>query len=255
MSENYNFIIKLFSFAEISNNMKISQSKLYLIPNLIGDVEPEMVLPAVLPKIVESLKYYIVEDVRNARRYLRKLSKNIVIDELEFYVLNKHTTQEEISTYLNAAVKGHDIGLISEAGLPCVADPGNVIVEMAHKRNVKVVPIAGPSSIFMALMASGLNGQNFAFNGYLPVEQNMRIRKLKELEQKVYKDKQSQIFMDTPYRNNKLFQDILSNLNSNSYLCVAVNVSCEDEFIKTMRIKDWKSNTPELHKKPCIFII
>lgn len=235
--------------------MKISQSKLYLIPNLIGDVEPELVLPAVLPKIVESLKHFIVEDVRNARRYLRKLSKNIVIDELTFYVLNKHASQEEISTYLNACVKGLDIGLISEAGLPCVADPGNVIVEMAHRRNIRVVPIAGPSSIYMALMASGLNGQNFAFNGYLPVENNLKIRKLKELEQKVYKDQQSQIFMDTPYRNNKMFSDIMSNLNSNTYLCVAVNVSCEDEFIKTMKIKDWKTNAPDLHKKPCIFII
>ncbi|PLX06150.1 MAG: SAM-dependent methyltransferase [Marinilabiliales bacterium] len=230
-------------------------SKLFLIPNLIGDTSPEMVTPAVLPSIVESLKHFIVEDVRNARRYLRKLSKDVIIDDLEFYTLNKHTTQEEISTYLNAAKNGFNIGLISEAGLPCVADPGNVIVEMAHNIGLQVVPITGPSSIFLALMASGLNGQNFAFNGYLPVDQNQRVKKLKELEQKVYKDKQSQIFMDTPYRNNKMFDDIISYLSPNTYLCVAVNVTCEDEFIMTMKIAKWKNNRPDLHKKPCIFII
>lgn len=233
----------------------MAKGKLYLIPNLIGDVAPELVMPSILPEIVEGLKHYIVEDVRTTRRYLRKLSKEIVIDDLEFYTLNKYTTPEEISTFLNAAKSGNDIGLISEAGLPCVADPGNVIVRMAHNEGVQVVPISGPSSIFMALMASGLNGQNFAFNGYLPVDNNGRIKKLKELESKSNKEQQSQIFMDTPYRNNKMLDDILLNLNSNTYLCIAVNVTCEDEFIKTKRIAAWKNNRPDLHKKPCIFII
>ncbi len=235
--------------------MKETQSKLYLIPNLLGDIAPQLALPPVLTPIIESLKYFIVEDIRNARRYLRKISKNIVIDDLEFYELNKHTTNENISTYLNVCIKGNNIGIISEAGLPCIADPGNIIVQMAHKRNIKVVPLAGPSSIFLALMASGLNGQNFAFNGYLPVEQNLRIRKLKELEKKSHKDNQSQIFMETPYRNNKMLNDIISNLNPNTYLCIAVNITCEDEFIKTMKIKDWKTIKPDLHKKPCIFVV
>ncbi len=235
--------------------MKNNQRKLYLIPNLIGEISPDLVMPAVLPQMVGELKHFIVEDIRNARRYLRKLNKDIVIDELNFYELNKHTTDQDIARYLDACKEGFDIGLISEAGLPCVADPGNVIVMMAHEKKIKVVPISGPSSIFMSLMASGLNGQSFAFNGYLPVEQNLRIRKLKELEQKVYKEKQSQIFMDTPYRNNKMLDDILANLNPNSYLCIAVNVTCDDEFIRTMKIHEWVKNRPDLNKKPCIFII
>ncbi len=230
-------------------------SKLYLIPNLISDVDFNTVVPSSLPKIVEGISFFIVEDIRNARRYLRKLSKTISIDDLEFFELNKHTNIKDISSFLTPAIKGHDMGLISEAGLPCIADPGNVIVKMAHNNNIKVVPISGPSSIFMALMSSGLNGQNFAFNGYVPIEQHLRIKKLKELEKKAHKEKQSQIFMDTPYRNNKLFADMLEYLNSNTYLCVAVNISSEHEFIKTMKIADWKNKKIDLHKKPCIFII
>lgn len=235
--------------------MNYSNSKLFLIPNSIGDIDPKLVVPAGLPKIVESLSHFIVEDVRNARRYLRKLSKEIVIDELNFYELNKHTDDLQISTYLNICKSGLDIGLLSEAGLPCVADPGNVIVKMAHQKGIRVVPITGPSSIFLALMASGLNGQNFAFNGYLPVDNNAKIQKLKELEKKSRSEGQSQIFMDTPYRNNKILDDILNNLNPNAYLCIAMNITCEDEMIKTKTLSEWAGNKPDLHKKPCIFII
>ncbi|MDD4150587.1 MAG: SAM-dependent methyltransferase [Bacteroidales bacterium] len=235
--------------------MANSETKLYLIPNVIGDIEPKLVVPENLPMLIESLQHYIVEDIRNARRYLRKLSKNIIIDDLHFYELNKHIDDAQISTYLDVCKNGNNVGLISEAGLPCIADPGSVIVRMAHQKGIKVVPITGPSSIFLALMASGLNGQNFAFNGYLPVDSNSKNRKLRELEYKSQKEGQTQIFMDTPYRNNKMLDDIISSLNPNNYLCIAVNITCEDEMIETRKISDWAKTKPDLHKKPCIFII
>lgn len=231
------------------------KANLYLIPNLIGDTEPELVLPSGLYSRIKHIKHFIVEDIRTARRFLKKLDKEIVIDDLTFYELNKHSEPSEIDKYLAVAESGSDVGLLSEAGLPCIADPGNVIVMQAHKKNIRVVPISGPSSLFMALMASGLNGQNFAFNGYVPVEVSLRIAKLKILENRSLRDGQSQIFMDTPYRNDKLLEDILSNLNPRTYLCIASNISCEDEMIATKTIADWKQNKPALNKKPCIFII
>lgn len=235
--------------------MTVSAAKLYLIPNLIGDTSIDSVLPASLSTLVSQISYFIVEDLRNSRRFLKKLNKEIVIDSLKFYELNQHTNPEEIYDYLDVCSKGIDVGLISEAGLPCIADPGNVIVRMAHEKGIKVVPIAGPSSIFMALMSSGLNGQNFAFNGYINIEPKLRIRQLKLLENKSLREGQSQIFMDTPYRNNKLFKEILLNLNQDTYLCVASNISCENEFIMTKKIAEWKKINIDLDKKPCIFII
>lgn len=231
------------------------KANLFLIPNLIGDTEPDLVLPAGMYSRIKHIRHFIVEDIRTARRFLKKLDKEIVIDDLTFYELNKHSEPAEINKYLAVAESGSDVGLLSEAGLPCIADPGNVIVMQAHKKNIRVVPISGPSSLFMALMASGLNGQNFAFNGYVPVEVSLRITKLKMLESRSLKEKQSQIFMDTPYRNDKLLDDILSNLNPHTYLCIASNISCEDEMIATKTIADWKQNKPALNKKPCIFII
>ncbi|HNQ68611.1 MAG TPA: SAM-dependent methyltransferase [Bacteroidales bacterium] len=235
--------------------MDKTNAKLFLIPNLIGNTPTTDVLPLIVHNVVSSIKHFIVEDIRNARRFLKKLDSEILIDSLVFYELNKHTTQEEISTYLDVCIAGEDIALISEAGLPCIADPGNQIVMMAHKMNIRVIPFSGPSSIFMALMSSGLNGQNFAFNGYLSVESQLRIRQLKVLENKSLREKQSQIFMDTPYRNNKLFNEILLNLNPDTYLCVASNISCENEFIMTKKIAEWKKLNINLDKKPCIFII
>ncbi len=235
--------------------MEKVNARLYLIPNLIGNIPTTDVLPLIVHNIVSSIKHFIVEDIRNARRFLKKLDPEISIDSLVFYELNKHTTQEEISTYLDVCIAGEDVALISEAGLPCIADPGNQIVMMAHKMNIRVIPFSGPSSIFMALMSSGLNGQNFAFNGYLSVESQLRIKQLKVLENKSLREKQSQIFMDTPYRNNKLFNEILLNLNPETYLCVASNISCENEFIMTKRIAEWKKLNINLDKKPCIFII
>lgn len=241
----------LFQITDMSN----SKARLFLIPNLIGDTMVDQVLPSALKDLVLTINNYIVEDIRNARRFLKKLNKDILIDSINFYELNKHSELSEIMSYLDICKDGTDVGLISEAGLPCVADPGNVIVKMAHEKGIRVVPLSGPSSLFMALMASGLNGQNFAFNGYIPVELSLRISKLKMLEHRSLKEGQSQIFMDTPYRNDKLFADLLSNLNSHTYLCVASNISCEDEFILTMTIEKWKKQKLELNKKPCIFII
>jgi len=232
-----------------------ANARLYLIPNLIGDTHTTDVLPLQVHKIVSSLRHYIVEDIRNARRFLKKLDADIQIDNLVFYELNKHTSQEEISGYLNVCSEGVNIGLISEAGLPCIADPGNQIVMLAHKTGVKVVPLSGPSSIFMALMASGLNGQNFAFNGYVNIEPKLRIKQLMMLENRSLRERQSQIFMDTPFRNNKLFSEMLSVLNPNTYLCVASNISCENELIMTKKISEWKKVDIDLNKKPCIFIL
>ncbi len=235
--------------------MAKAKGKLYLIPNLIGDSEVSDVLPESLTEKIMTINHYIVEDIRTTRRFLRKVNKQIHIDGLSFYVLNKHTSDKELSDYLEACGEGHDMGLISEAGLPCVADPGNVIVKMAHAKNLQVIPLAGPSSLFMALMASGMNGQNFAFNGYLPIERHKRIAKLKQLDNRSKTEDQSQLFMETPYRNNNLLDDILANLSPKTYLCIAANVTNKDEFIKTMRVESWIKTKPDLNKKPCIFII
>lgn len=228
---------------------------LYLIPNKISEAPLDEVVPKRLFSLVPTIKHYIVEDVRTVRRYLRQLSKDVDIDSTTFYELNKHTLDTDISTYLTAAEKGENIGLISEAGLPCVADPGNVIVAMAHRKGIRVVPLVGPCSMMMALMASGLNGQNFAFNGYIPIDQPERARKLRDLEARSKKEHQSQIFMDTPYRNNRLFDDLKETLSPQTMLCIALNISADDEFICTSTIAEWKREKIDLNKKPCIFII
>lgn len=228
---------------------------LYLIPNKISDASLDEVVPQRLFSLVPTIKHYIVEDVRTVRRYLRQLSKDVDIDSTTFYELNKHTLETDISNYLQAADNGENMGLISEAGLPCVADPGNVIVAMAHQKGIRVVPLVGPCSMMMALMASGLNGQNFAFNGYIPIDQPERARKLRDLEVRSKKEHQSQIFMDTPYRNNRLFDDLKLTLSPQTLLCVALNISAEDEFICTKTIAEWKREKIDLNKKPCIFII
>lgn len=228
---------------------------LYLIPNKISDADLNTVVPPRIAELVPTIKHYIVEDVRTVRRYLRLLNKAVDIDATQFYELNKHTNEADISNYLLAADNGENIGLISEAGLPCVADPGNVIVALAHKKNLKVVPLVGPSSILMALMASGLNGQNFAFNGYIPIDQPERSKKIRNLEARSRTEHQSQIFMDTPYRNNKLFDDLKTTLAPQTLLCIALNITAEDEFICTKTIAEWKKTELNLNKKPCIFII
>lgn len=228
---------------------------LYLLPVTLGDTAIWKVLPSYNREIIINIKYFIVEDVRSARRFLKKVDADICIDELTFYLLNKHTSPEAISGYLVPLAEGHSIGVISEAGCPAVADPGADVVAMAQKRNFKIVPLVGPSSIILSLMGSGFNGQSFAFHGYLPIGSAERMRRLKELESRVYSEDQTQLFIETPYRNHKMLEDILKTCRPQTKLCIAANITCEGEFIRTRTVKEWKGNLPELNKVPCIFLI
>lgn len=228
---------------------------LYLLPVTLGDTPIEKVLPAYNREIISGIKYFIVEDVRSARRFLKKLDSAICIDELTFYTLNKHTSPEDISGYLKPLLEGHSMGVISEAGCPAVADPGADVVAIAQRRNLKVVPLVGPSSIILSVMGSGFNGQSFAFHGYLPIDPAERTKRLKELETRVYAENQTQLFIETPYRNQKMLEEILKTCRPQTKLCIAANITCEGEYIKTKSIKDWKGHLPELNKIPCIFLI
>ena len=221
----------------------------------LGDTEIERVLPSFNREVIKSVKYFIVENIRTTRRFLKKVDRDIDIDSLSFVELNKHTTPESISTYLEPLEKGNPIGVISEAGCPAIADPGADVVAIAQRKGLKVIPLIGPSSILLSLMASGFNGQSFAFHGYLPIEKGDRVKKIKALEQLVYSEHQTQIFIETPYRNNKMIEDLISVCRPQTKLCVAANITCDDEFIRTMSLKDWKKSIPELSKIPCIFLI
>ncbi len=221
----------------------------------LGDTEIERVLPSFNREVIKSVKYFIVENIRTTRRFLKKVDRDIDIDSLSFVELNKHTTPESISTYLEPLEKGNSIGVISEAGCPAIADPGADVVSIAQRKGLKVIPLIGPSSILLSLMASGFNGQSFAFHGYLPIEKGDRVKKIKALEQLVYSEHQTQIFIETPYRNNKMIEDLISVCRPQTKLCVAANITCDDEFIRTMSLKDWKKSIPELSKIPCIFLI
>lgn len=228
---------------------------LYLLPVTLGDTPIEKVLPAYNREIISGIKYFIVEDVRSARRFLKKVDSAICIDELTFYTLNKHTSPEDISGYLKPLLEGHSMGVISEAGCPAVADPGADVVAIAQRCNLKVVPLVGPSSIILSVMGSGFNGQSFAFHGYLPIDPAERTKRLKELETRVYAENQTQLFIETPYRNQKMLEEILKTCRPQTKLCIAANITCEGEYIKTKSIKDWKGHLPELNKIPCIFLI
>jgi 16S rRNA (cytidine1402-2'-O)-methyltransferase len=230
------------------------KGKLYLIPATIGDTVINHVIPSYVKEVVSGIKHYIVEDERTARRMLIKLEIPFPIDEIHFYVLNKHTNIAEIPGFLKVS-ETEDIGLLTEAGVPAIADPGSEIVALAHARNIRVVPLVGPSSILLAMMASGLNGQNFAFNGYLPINSHERINKIKQLETRSQLEQQSQIFIETPYRNNKLLKDILATCNDQTLLCIAANICTNNEFIETHAIVHWRTKIPDLHKIPVIYII
>lgn len=228
---------------------------LYLLPVTLGDTPVEKVLPSYNREIILQIRHFIVEDVRSARRFLKKVDRDINIDELTFYPLNKHTSPEAISGYLKPLQEGNSMGVISEAGCPAVADPGADVVAIAQRKNLKVVPLVGPSSIILSVMGSGFNGQSFAFHGYLPIEPGERQKRLKELEQRVYSEHQTQLFIETPYRNNKMLEDILKACRSQTKLCVAANITCEGEYIKTKTVQEWKGHLPDLSKIPCIFLI
>lgn len=231
------------------------ETALYLIPVTLGETSIESVLPSYNKEIILNIKHFIVEDIRSARRFLKKVEKSLDIDSLQFFVLNKHTTKEELSGFLIPLSQGYSMGVISEAGCPAVADPGADVVAMAQRQNLKVVPLVGPSSIILSVMASGFNGQSFAFHGYLPVESADRIKKLKMLEQRIYAEDQTQLFIETPYRNAKMIEDILQHCKPTTRLCIAANITCDDEFIKTKTVKEWKGKIPNLSKIPCIFLL
>ncbi len=231
------------------------ETALYLLPVTLGDTTIESALPPYNKEVILGIRHFIVEDVRSARRFLKKVEKEIDIDTLTFYPLNKHTSLEEIAGYLKPLTEGLSMGVISEAGCPAVADPGADVVAIAQQKNLKVVPLVGPSSIILSVMASGFNGQSFAFHGYLPIEPAERGKKLKMLEQRVYAEKQTQLFIETPYRNNKMVDDILQHCRPQTKLCIAANITCEGEFIKTKTVKEWKGRVPDLSKIPCIFLL
>jgi 16S rRNA (cytidine1402-2'-O)-methyltransferase len=228
---------------------------LYLIPVTLGDSSIERVLPSENQAFLVNIKHFIVEDVRSARRFLKKTDKKINIDELNFYTLNQHTSASEISSFLTPLKSGIDMGIISEAGCPAIADPGAEVVRIAQELNYKVVPLVGPSSILLSLMASGFNGQNFSFVGYLPIQTTERTKALKKLENRMYAENQTQIFIETPYRNTKMLQDILQHCQAQTKVCIACDITLESEFIKTKTIKEWKREKVEIDKKPCIFLL
>jgi 16S rRNA (cytidine1402-2'-O)-methyltransferase len=228
---------------------------LYLLPVTLGDTELNTVLPAYNIEIIQGIKHFIVEDVRSARRFLKKVDREFDIDSLSFYPLNKHTSAEDISGYLKPLLAGQSMGVISEAGCPAVADPGADVVAIAQRKNLKVVPLVGPSSIILSVMGSGFNGQSFAFHGYLPIEPGERVKRIKQLEQCIYSENQTQLFIETPYRNHKMVDDLLQNCRPQTKLCIAANLTCEGEYIKTRAISEWKGKVPDLSKIPCIFLL
>ena len=230
-------------------------ANLYLIPTTLGDNKIESVIPADISAIVKNIKYFIVENTRTARRYLRKIDSMINIDELIFSELNEHTDKKILEEYINPLFNGFDVGIISEAGCPGIADPGADVVRLAQEKNIRVIPLVGPSSILLSLMASGMNGQNFAFLGYLPVKQIERIKAIREIEKRSGLEKQTQIFIETPYRNTKLIDDLVNTLNEQTRLCIAVDLTLESEYVKTQTIASWKKKVPDFNKRPAIFLI
>ncbi len=233
------------------------ESALYLIPVTLGETEIEKVLPSYNHDVIVGIKHFIVENIRSARRFLKKVEKSIDIDELTFYELNRHTDMKFIGDYLKPLEKdGLPVGIISEAGCPAIADPGADVVAIAQKKNLRVIPLVGPSSIIMSVMASGFNGQSFAFNGYLPVEVPQRIKALKKLEGKIYNENQTQLFIETPYRNAKMIETILNSLRPDTKLCIAAGITCGEEYIKTKTVAQWKKEKiPEIGKVPAIFLL
>jgi 16S rRNA (cytidine1402-2'-O)-methyltransferase len=230
------------------------RGKLYLIPSVLGEGKVNNVIPAGIIDIIKTIKYFIVEKPRTARRFLVELGIKPPFDNLTFYTLDEHTRQDELESFLDPIPEAN-IGLLSEAGVPCVADPGEKIVRLAHLKNISVIPLVGPSSVLLALMASGLNGQNFAFNGYLPIQRNQRITKIKQLEARSFNENQSQIFIETPYRNNQVFKDIISSCSQVTQLCIATNLTLPDEQVRTLTIYEWKKQQVDLNRKPTVFIL
>ena len=240
---------------------------LYLIPVTLGDTPHSQVLPDYNTEIIRNIRHFIVEDLRSARRFLKKVDRDINIDELTFYAMGKHASPEAFASYLHPLEQGMSVGVISEAGCPAVADPGAVtgrgwpprgadVVAIAQRKGLRVIPLVGPSSMILAVMASGFNGQSFAFNGYLPIDPAERTKRIKMLEQRVYTEHQTQLFIETPYRNAKMFEEILRTCRPQTRLCVAGGITCKEEYIRTRTVQEWKKHfLPDLSKVPAIFLI
>ena len=231
------------------------ETALYLLPVTLGDTPLRNVLPSYNGDVIGGIRHFIVENVRTARRFLRQVDPQFDIDGSCFYELNKHTSPQDISTFLQPLYDGKPMGVISEAGCPAVADPGADVVAIAQRKGIKVVPLVGPSSIILSVMASGFNGQSFAFHGYLPIKPDERTRKLRQLEQRIYNENETQLFIETPYRNGKMIEDILATCRPQTKLCIAANLTCEDEYVQTRTVKEWKGRVPDLSKIPCIFLL
>lgn len=215
-------------------------TSLYLIPVTLGDTPVSQVLPQYNAEVIRGLRYFIVENIRSARRFLKAVDKDIDIDSLTFYELNQHTDRTGIERYLKPMAEGYSVGIISEAGCPAVADPGADVVAIAQRKGLRVVPLVGPSSIIMSVMAAGFNGQSFAFHGYLPIEDGARTKRLRELESRAYQENQTQLFIETPYRNLKMMQTLLQVLRPQTRICLAANITCPDENIRTRSVSEWK---------------
>ncbi|HEC44986.1 hypothetical protein LCGC14_2773260 [marine sediment metagenome] len=230
-------------------------AELYLIPVTLGDSPVSHVIPGFPLEIINKLEHFVVEDLRSARRYLRKAGYKALFDDTEFYLLNEHSKDEELGEIIEVLAGGNSMGILSEAGVPAVADPGAELVALAHKRGIRVIPLVGPSSILMALMGSGMNGQSFCFHGYLPVKNPQRQNRIRQIERVALESSQTQIFMETPYRNNSLLEDILGCCREDTLLCVAADISLKTEFIKTKAVREWKKDIPNLHKRPAVFLL
>lgn len=229
--------------------------KLYLIPTTLGEIDAKSSLPDSVIAQIQKLDEFVVEDIRTARRFLSPLKMAKPIKELKFHELSEHTDPMRVPSFLESAEKGSDIGLLSEAGCPCVADPGSILVQSAHEKGIEVVPLVGPSSLMLALMGSGMNGQNFAFVGYLPKEQSARIQKIKELERTARTKDQTQLFIETPYRNAHMLEDLLKSLEGGTRLCLAADLTLPTQLIQTKSVSEWRKLASDLGKRPTVFVI
>ena len=229
---------------------------LYMVPVTLGDDNLSYVIPADVIKLIQSLEYFVVENEKSARRFLGSVKTNKPVRELNFQLLNEHSTEKDLPALIAPLLAGHDVGMLSEAGCPGVADPGARLTALAHRKGIKVAPLVGPSSILLSLMASGFNGQQFTFLGYLPSDKAARINKLKDIEKQSQRLNETQIFIETPYRNQHMLEDILASCGANTKLCIARNVSLETEFVVSKTIAEWKkSELPDLHKQPTVFLL
>ena len=233
----------------------MSKGKLYLIPTPLGEGDPARVLPASVLEVIPTLSCFVVEELRTARRFLSAAGLKGHIDELEFHELNEHTRPQDVEAFAKLFDEGRNVGLLSEAGLPAVADPGALLVALCHRHGIEVVPLVGPSSLMLALMASGLNGQSFAFVGYIPAKTEERRAALRTLEKRSASARQTQILIETPYRNDSLMADLVGCLSGNTRVCVAANLTCPDQFICTRTVAQWKQHPATIGKRPCVFLI